>query len=174
MTSAVSLTTFHHWLLEAKPDMMEKTRVIVLHGAKSFPALIDSITHYLNEYDEEAHGGWLAATDAMISAIAADAAQRRLLAVDAPCEKCPPTGPCGLRKVIAGMAKHGHVVLDSVHAAQATADLNGVFHVSLAAYHKDCHLHLNASRFDQRCLAPIIADVYLEWLQCCHRASLSS
>jgi hypothetical protein len=46
--------------------------------------------------------------------------------------------------------------------------------VSLSTMHKDCHMHLNAARFDERCLAPIIADVYLEWLQCtCHRSHVS-
>lgn len=166
MSSVSSLSAFHHWLLDGKPDLLGHLRVIVLHGASTLPELAGSIAHYLNEYDDQADGHWLAPSTDLIHAIAGDAAQRRLLGVDQPCEKCPPTGPCGLRKVIKGIALHGHVVLDSIHASSATQELDGIFHVSLSGQHKDCHMQLNASRFQQRCLAPIIADVYLEWIRC--------
>jgi hypothetical protein len=167
MSSVLSLSSFHHWLLDGKPDLLGHLRVIVLHGAKEFPELADSIAHYLNEYDDQADGHWIAPSTQLIDAIAADPAQRRLLGIDQPCEKCPPTGPCGLRKVIKGLALHGHVVLDSIHAATATDAVEGIFHVSLGAPHKNCHMHLNAERFKRRCLAPIIGDVYLEWIRCC-------
>lgn len=174
MTLVRTLSDFHHWLLDGKPDLTSHPHVIVLHGAGSFPLLGAAIAHYLNEYDDQAAGHWMAMPPHLIDAIAADAAQRRLLGVDQPCDKCPPTGPCGLRKVIKGLALHGHVVLDSPHASAATEKIDGVFHVSLSTMHKDCHMHLNAARFDERCLAPIIADVYLEWLQCtCHRSHVS-
>lgn len=169
MTPARTLTDFHHWLLDGKPACTHNPRVIVLYGADPFPKLGAAIAHYLNEYDDQADGQWMAMPPHLIDAIAADAAQRRLLGVDQTCEKCPPTGSCGLRKVIKGLALHGHVVLDSPHAGAATEKMDGVFHVSLGAMHKDCHIHLNADRFEERCLAPIIADVYLEWLQCSYR-----
>jgi len=171
MSSAKTLSAFHHWLLDGKPDLLGHLRVMVLHGTQSFPDLAGSIAHYLNEYDDRADGHWLAVGEPLIATIAADAAQRRLLGVDQPCDKCPPAGPCGLRKVIKGLALHGHVVLDSIHAGAATETLDGVFHVSLGAPHKDkdCHMHLNAARFHEHCLAPIIADVYLEWVQCSYR-----
>lgn len=166
MSSVPSLSAFHHWLLDGKPDLLGHFRVIVLHGTAALPEIAGTIAHYLNEYDDQADGHWLAPSAQLIDVIAADPAQRRLLGVDQPCDKCPPTGPCGLRKVIKGLALHGHVVLDSIHAASATETLEGIFQVSLNGQHKNCHMHLNAERFDQRCLAPIIADVYLEWIRC--------
>lgn len=166
MSHPSALSEFHHWLLDGKPDLTGHPHVIVLYGAESFHGLTRALAHYLNEYDDEAHGHWMAAQAPLIESIAGDATQRKLLGVDQACEKCPPTGPCGLRKVIKALAQQGHVVFDSPHAAAATESVDGVFYVSLSAFHKDCHMHLNASRFHQRCLAPIIADVYLEWFQC--------
>lgn len=171
MTAASSLTDFHHWLLDGKPDLVDHPHVIVLYGAEKFPCLPRALAHYLNEYDEEGHGHWMGAQPQLIESIAADATQRNLLGVDQACDKCPPTGPCGLRKVIKALVKHGHVVIDSPHAAAATESIEGVFHVSLGAFHKHSHMHLNAARFEERCLAPIIADVYLEWFQCTVRRS---
>lgn len=166
MTSPGTLTEFHHWLLDGKPDYVDHPHVIVLYGAEKYPSLTRALAHYLNEYDDEAHGHWMGVQQPLIATIAADAAQRSLLGVDQSCEKCPPTGPCGQRKVIKALVQHGHVVIDSPHASAATENIDGVFHVSLSEFHKHCHMHLNASRFEERCLAPIIADVYLEWFQC--------
>jgi hypothetical protein len=166
MSHPSTLSEFHHWLLDGKPSQACHPQVIVIHGAESFHELTRALVHYLNEYDDHAHGHWMAVASPLIESIAGDATQRKLLGVDQACEKCPPTGPCGMRKVIKALAQQGHIVLDSPYAAAATENIDDVFHVSLSAFHKDCHMHLNAARFDQRCLAPIIADVYLEWFQC--------
>jgi hypothetical protein len=171
MSHPSALSEFHHWLLDGKPDLTGHPRVIVIHGAESFPDLPRALAHYLNEYDDEARGHWMAVQAALLDSIAGDATQRKLLGVDQSCEKCPPTGPCGLRKVIKALAHQGHVVFDSLHAATATEHIDGAFHVSLTSFHQRCHMHLNASRFDARCLSPIIADVYLEWFQCGLRRS---
>lgn len=166
MNSVSTLSDFHHWLLDGHPQGLTEPQAIVLSGTEKFSGLGSSIVQYLNEYDDRSHGHWMSVTPPLIETIAADATQRKLLGVDTSCEKCPPTGPCGLRKVIKGMATRGHVVIVSPHAAAATQTLEGVFHVSLSDYQKDCHIHLHADLFDERCLAPIIADVYLEWFQC--------
>lgn len=174
MSAVSNLANFHHWLLDGKPNALAYPQVIVLYGASPYPQLSTAIAHYLNEYDDQANGHWICAHAELIETIAGDSMQRKLLGVDQTCEKCPPTGPCGLRKVIKGMAVRGHVIIESIHAAAATEGLDGVFHVSLSKGHKDCHVHINAERFDERCLAPIIADIYLEWFQCSfRRASLS-
>ena len=171
MTPVKSLTAFHHWLLGDAPDTQGFLRSIVLHGAQKMPNLSAAIAHYLNQYDDEANCRWMAMETLLIEAIAGDHSQRKLLGMGEPCEKCPPTGPCGLRKVIKAAALHGHVVLDSIHAPAATQELEGVFHVSLQGSHKDCHMFLNPERFNEKCLAPIIGDVYLEWLNCTFRKS---
>jgi len=166
MSATSAITEFHHWLLDGKPDRFEHPHVIVLYGTENFPSLARSLAHYLNEYDEGADGHWMDVQQSLVEIIAGDAAQRSLLGVDQSCGKCPPTGPCGMRKVIKALVQQGHVILDSPHAGAATEGIDGVFHVSLTAFHKHCHIHLNAERFEGRCLAPVIADVYLEWFQC--------
>ena len=166
MPPAKTLNDFHRWLLDDTPDTVGYLRVIVIHGAAEYPLLAAAVSEYLNEYDDDSKGKWLALAPSLIEAIADDSAQRRLLGVEDPCPKCPPTGPCGLRKVIKALALHGRVVLDSEHAPKATHDLEGIFHVGLATDMKDCHLTINPGKFKARCLAPIIGDIYLEWLHC--------
>jgi hypothetical protein len=78
MTLVRTLSDFHHWLLDGKPESTSHPHVIVLHGAGSFPTLSAAIAHYLNEYDDQADGHWMAMPPHLIDAIAADAAQRRL------------------------------------------------------------------------------------------------
>ncbi|TAE90272.1 MAG: hypothetical protein EAZ81_10660 [Verrucomicrobia bacterium] len=151
MSAVSNLANFHHWLLDGKPEALAYPQVIVLHGASQYPQLSTAIAHYLNEYDDQANGHWICSNAELIEAIAADPMQRKLLGIDQTCEKCPPTGPCGLRKVIKGMAQRGHVIIESIHAAAATEGLDGVFHVSLSKGPKDFHVHLNAERFDERC-----------------------
>ncbi|MEN9992213.1 MAG: hypothetical protein RLZZ224_1915 [Verrucomicrobiota bacterium] len=169
MSAVSNLANFHHWLLDGKPNALAYPQVMAVHGTCAYPWLTTAIANYLNEYDDQANGHWICANADLIETIAGDAMQRRLLGVDQTCEKCPPTGPCGLRKVIKGMAQRGHVIIESIHATAATEGLEGVFHVSLTKGLKDCHVYVHAERFDERCLAPIIADIYLEWFQCSFR-----
>jgi hypothetical protein len=102
----------------------------------------------------------------LIEAIAADPSQRRLVGVDAACEKCPPTSACGIRKVIAAVSARGNCVLDSIYAPVATMDMNQAFRVSLSNPQGNWHVRLDPSLFPASCLAPIIGDIYLEWLEC--------
>lgn len=169
MTLAKTLTAYHHWLLDGAPDDTGHLHVIVLHGVENQGVLSQQIAQYLNEYDSDGHGRWLAPTQELIETIAGDPSQRKLLGIEEACGKCPATSPCSQRKVMKGMARHSFVVLDSVHAAGAVEDLEGIFHISLTLDHNDCHMRLNTEKFNPRCLAPIISDVYLEWIQCTFR-----
>ncbi|MFY7818854.1 MAG: hypothetical protein ACOVRB_10875 [Akkermansiaceae bacterium] len=102
-----TLSEFHNWLLDGKPARACHPQVIVLHGAETFHGLSAALAHDLNEYDDLAHGHWLGIQSPLIASIAGDATQRKLLGEDSSCEKCPPTGPCGIRKVIKALARHG-------------------------------------------------------------------
>lgn len=166
MKAAQTLSSFHHWLLDADQPGAGLSRVLVLHGSQMHPELSGEIADYLNQYDEDSRGRWIAMHPSLIEAIARDASQRRLLGMADPCPNCPPAGPCGLRKVVRALAGHGHIVIDSPHAPVAADAAINVFHVSLEPGHDGCHLQLNPDCFRNHILAPIIGDVYLEWLNC--------
>lgn len=159
-----TLTEFHHWLLAEEntgaPFVLLNTP---LDGPIGCAA---AVARLLNEFDEESGGNWIALTPQIVHAIAADPAQRRLLGVSDSCEKCPPTSRCGLRKVMAAIAKRGHVVFDDPIGFEATEDeLNG-FRASLGiplTAPESFHIILNPAHFHSRCLAPLIADSFLEW-----------
>ncbi|MGB6220609.1 hypothetical protein [Haloferula sp.] len=159
-----TLTEFHHWLLaeEAKgaPFVLLQTQDSSLIGCAA------AVARLLNEFDEESGGNWIALTPQIIHAIAADPAQRRLLGITESCGKCPPTSRCGLRKVVAAIAKRGHVVFDDALAFEAIDEDPNGFRGSIGIPKSSAdsyHIILNPSRFHSRCLAPLIADSFLEW-----------
>lgn len=166
MSQLSALSAFHHWLLELRSDDASLPHVLVIGDAVHYPQLAADIAHHLNQYHDAGSGKWLALPTALIESIAGDAHQRRLVGVDAACEKCPPTSVCGIRKVIAAVANHGNVVLDSIHATAATKDMKQVFRVSLSNPEGSWHVRLDPALFPVSCLAPIIGDIYLEWLEC--------
>jgi len=166
MSSLSSLSAFHHWLLEVSHDDTTPPNVLIVGDALSYPQLAADIAHHLNQFHDSNSGKWLALPTVLIEAIAADPSQRRLVGVDAACEKCPPTSACGIRKVIAAVAARGNCVLDSVYAAAATIGMTQAFRVSLSNPQGSWHVRLDPSLFPASCLAPIIGDIYLEWLEC--------
>ncbi len=165
MLQSSLLSDFHRWLLR-DPDLPHfGKRCIVLHGSKDWPQLTKRIASYLNEFDAEAQGLWLGINDELLELIASDPAQRRMLGLEDCCAKCPPTGACGLRKVLKRCAEHGCVVMDSIHSGQATKELKHVFHAAIGEVLWPCHLRLEASLFLPRSIAPMVSDVFLDWVQ---------
>lgn len=162
MKAAQTLSSFHHWLLDANQPGEGLSRVLVLHGAQMHPELSGGIAPYLNQYDEDSQGRWIAMAPSLIEALAGDASQRRLLGMEEPCPSCPSAGPYELRKVVRALTGHGHIVIDSPHAPVASDTAINVFHISLESGRDGCPLQLNQDRFRNQILAPIIGDVYLE------------
>ena len=171
MTATTSLSVFHQWLL-AGPAGQVSACAIMLHCDDSLPCthLIRDIADYLNEYDDEGDGRWLPATPDLVEKIVLDERHRRLLGM-----RRTGAGKAGdpqaeYRETLAGLGRRGHVVFRWPGVADEAPDLANAFHAGIGPPHKipgECHLILNSELMDQKCIAHIIGDVFLEWL---HRA----
>jgi len=167
MPPVSSIATFHHWLMAEPPEAMP-SHAIVLHGTDGRPSghLAQAIARYLNEFDDESEGHWMAFDPGLVETIAANPGDRRMLGLRDPQTNGSLTGPVGLKEAIRALADRGHAVLDTPLAAAATREMPGAFHVALglpADFLDDCHMILNPKRFGPRCLAPVIGDTFLEW-----------
>ena len=159
-----TLSDFHRWLLADEPG--SAPFVLLQYPQEDPTGCAAAVARLLNEFDEESGGNWIALSPEVVRTIAADPAQRRLLGVVEPCPNCPPTSRCGLRKVLSAIARRGHVVFDDRLALEATEDLDNGFRASIGvpdSQPESYHIILNPDRFQARCLAPLIADSFLEW-----------
>ncbi len=168
MTATNSLSIFHQWLL-AVPSGHAPARTIMLHGDSAVfcDRLLEEIADYLNEYDDDDAGCWLAATSGLVVQISEDAHLRQLLGMSDPCPDCPPTGPCGIRKILSTLGERGHVIIRGSTPPDKKLDLPHAFHAGIGnqpGSAMKCHLVLNPELMDPGSLAHIIGDVYLEWL----------
>lgn len=159
MTASTSFSAFHQWLL-ADPDAAACACAITLHTAPSLPgvSMVGEITDYLNEYDDDGDGRWLSATNELVEKVAADANYRQLLGIP---ESDPP-GPDGFVKTLAALCRRGRVVFEAVDELEP----DQAFHAGIGDTPGDfegCHLILNPTLIDRKCIPHIIGDVFLEW-----------
>jgi len=177
MTASISISIFHQWLL-ADPASKASACAIILHGIDASRAeqVIQEIAEYLNEYDDDGDGRWLPATRELVEKIARDPNHRRLLGMD---EAAPyPLGDAEaeFQKTIAALGRRGHVVFKSPGVSEEELDLAGAFHAGIGEARliaEPCHVILNPSLIDQKCISHIVGDVFLEWLHCEMRRSSS-
>lgn len=170
MTATTPLSVFHQWLL-ADPANRASACAIILHTDTTYPCedLIQIIANHLNEYDDDGDGCWLPATPELVGKIAKDPNQRLLLGL-AQNQNPPATGH---PRTLAALGHRGHVVFRSP-SSDVTASLSNTFHAGVGLpkdLPENCHLILNANLMDQKCIAHIIGDVFLEWLHCEMRQS---
>jgi len=169
MSVVPSISSFKQWLRAAAPATPAACS-IVLHGtpANLSPKLAHGIASYLNEYDADGDGRWLAVPPDLVPLITEDPNHRRLLGLEGePDHHYLPTSPYGIQKALAALATIGYVVLDSPLASAATSRLKNVFHVGLGLPPDglaECHIILNPALFHASCLPQIVGDVFLEWL----------
>lgn len=168
MPAGPSIALFHQWLLAAAPEAPVACSII-LHGTPQAlsPRLSTGIVAYLNEYDDEGDGRWLAVQPDLVPLIADDPRHRHLLGLEDDPEVGPLTHPFGIQRALAALAARGHVVLDSPLASAATRGLKNVFHVGIGLPPDglaECHIILNPGLFQFNCLPQIVGDVFLEWL----------
>jgi len=168
MTASTSMSVFHQWLL-ADPASKTSACAIILHIADSRPCglLIQEITDYLNEYDDDGDGRWLPATPELVEKVAKDPNHRRLLGMG---ENALGT-ECGseLQQTLSALGQRGHVVFRSPGAPDESLNLANTFHAGVGRAGEiadECHLILNPDLMDQKCIAHVIGDVFLEWLHC--------
>jgi hypothetical protein len=167
MSATQSLSCFHQWLLSSS-DPPCPSRVIVLHGgcAEPLDPLVGEIARYLNEYDGEGAGRWLAATPELVLRISRSPDSRRLLGMGSPCPSCPPDGPCGISKTLTALGRHGYVVFRSDTTRGKPLDLPDAFHAGIGSDDREwdkCHLILNSDLVHSRNLAHMVSDVFLDW-----------
>lgn len=162
MSKSQSLSVFHQWLL-ADPERKGSAFAIILHQDDPSPSesLIEDITNHLNEFDDSSEGNWLPATPELVERIARDPSHRRMLGLQE--EQNPPSS--GHPRTLAALGQRGHVVLRS--PADGNLNLANTFHVGLGNpknLPECCHVTLNSGLMDQKCIAHLIGDVFLEWL----------
>ena len=168
MTASVSLSVFHQWLL-ADPASQTSACAIVLHIADSRPCdlLIQEITDYLNEYDDDGDGRWLPASPQLVEKIAHDANHRRLLGLEE--LPAPTADESETRNILAALGQRGHVVFRSPDNSADEPGIANAFHAGVGSSGEitgDCHLTLNPELMGQNCIAHVIGDVFLEWVHC--------
>lgn len=175
MTASISLSVFHQWLL-AEPASKASACAIILHSddAKSAESLIPEVATYLNEYDDDGDGRWLPATDELVSKISQDPSHRQLLGMEDFTENAVSAEE--FHKTLSALGQRGHVVFRAQGGTGEEPDLANTFHAGIGKP-KDagqpCHVILNPGLIDSKSIAPIIGDVFLEWLHCESRRNSS-
>lgn len=131
--------------------------------------LIQEIADYLNEYDDDGDGRWLPATPELVGKILQDENHRRLLGMAELAIARPSDPLAAYRQALTGLGQRGHVVFRAPGSSAEDLDLTNTFHAGIGsprAIREKCHLILNSELLDQKCIAHIIGDVFLEWLHC--------
>ena len=172
MTAATTISFFHQWLL-APPANPESACAIMLHGdsASLCERLLVEITDYLNEYDDDGEGRWLAACPDLIRKISADVSHRQLLGLNDTASQSD-RGETEELTILSLLGARGHVVLLAPEAAELPFELPNAFHAGVGGGWGtlgSCHLILNPKLMDRKCIALIIGDVFLEWRHCDHQ-----
>lgn len=170
MTASISMSVFHQWLL-ADPASKASACAIILHGGEFAPfgMLIQEIAEYLNEYDDDGEGRWLPATPELVGKVAKDPNHRRLLGMDENGFPEPLDPADEFRKTLSALGQRGHVVFQSTGIPDEELDLAHTFHAGIGMAEDisgKCHIILNPELIDQKCIAHIVGDVFLEWLNC--------
>lgn len=164
------MSLFHQWLL-ADPAGASPACAIVLHipDSRSCDFLIHELTGYLNEYDDDAEGRWLPATRELVVKVSRDAHHRRLLGMDelAPGQRADSESE--LHQTLTAIGRRGHVVFRDPGVPDEKPSLSNTFHAGVGIsgeIAEPCHLILNPELMDQKCVARVIGDVFLEWFYC--------
>ena len=168
MTASTSLSVFHQWLL-ADPASKASACAIILHtdDSRASGQLIQEIAEYLNEYDDDGDGRWLPATPELVEKVSRDPNHRRLLGMEESTIASSDDPQIEFRNTLTALGQRGHVVLRAPGIPDDDLDLSNTFHAGVgnsAELLEKCHLILNPDLMDQKCIAHIIGDVFLEWL----------
>ncbi len=164
MISSNAISTFHQWLL-GSPNARCESRTIVLHGDsnETFDPLILEITAYLNEYDDEGVGHWLAATSGLVREIVGNPELLCLLSGDS---QSPVGNSLDQTTILTALGRRGQVVLRDNSPDEDPLDLPAAFHAGLGNADcgcAKCHLVLNPDLVHPHSLAHMVSDVFLDW-----------
>lgn len=176
MNTYSSIQEFHNWL-HAKCNPLGESCSILLHdnGAVVDDGLVEKIAEYLNEYDEEGEGRWLAATETLVRAIAEDAFLRQLIGLEY--ELLNEKADCSaiFARAFDAMSRRGHII-GRPPVSDYLLQSNGQhFDVGIGDTEpRLCHMILNPDKISSEHIAPIIGDVFLEWLHGRYGTELSA
>lgn len=167
MIASPSISIFHQWL-HAQPQHTAP-RSIILHcnDPRLSNAIITELADYLNEYDDDGNGGWLAATPELVTTLTRDDNHRQLLGLPEAID--PHHQSANHRAALASLTQRGHIVFRAPSPDRDATSPANAFHAGVgkpAEIRKNCHLILNSALLAQNCIAHIIGDVFLEWLHC--------
>ena len=145
----------------------------MVHGdpGESVDSIVPALAEYLNEYDDACDGRWLAATSELVSRIAADTANQRLLGLEVGVDDIPGDPATASRQVLDALCSRGHIVMAAT-GDPAADEAPDAFHVGIGrsgALAERCHMTINSTRIERNCAAHIIGDVFLEWMNCTQR-----
>ena len=112
MTAFNSLSIFHQWLL-AEPSGHAPVRTIMLHGDSAVfsDRMLEEIADYLNEYDDDDAGCWLAATSGLVRQVSEDEHLLQLLGI---ADISPPGSSRRIRNTLVALGRRGHVIIRAV------------------------------------------------------------
>lgn len=166
MKTSSSINEFHKWL-QAKSGRSDCACSILLHdnGAVVDEDLVEKIAGYLNEYDEEGEGRWLAATNSLVRTIAEDAFLRQLVGLEYDMPRELAESPVSRSLTFDALSRRGYVIgcpptSDAIDPSAARFFQVGVGDMEPRL----CHMVLNPEKISDQHMAPIIGDVFLEWL----------
>lgn len=160
-----TLTEFHHWLLAEEAN--GAPFILLETGELPRSACAAKIAHHLNEFDDDSGGNWVSLDSEVIHAIAVDPAQGRLIGLDDARIENSPTSASGIQRVIRALARRGHIVINHPEATAALAEEPNGFRAALGlppSGGDGFHIILDPGGFPSQCLAPLVADSFLEWL----------
>ena len=168
------VSEFCQWLLQDNSPKASLTS-IVLHGKAEIVSdrLVEEISRYLNEYDDEAGGCWLGASRALLGAIAADSNLTRMMDLGGCCgcrggccSKAEPSEDQKQAVILKALAARGHLVFRAPAGHLELPTHARAFHAGIGE--RDdiadrCHITVDPDMIDTGRLPQIVADVYLEW-----------
>ena len=170
MTASPSMSVFHQWLL-AGPACNRPRSTIIVHIAdgRHCGQLIREIADYLNEYDADAEGRWLAATPDLVEKITRDPNHRRMLGLQENPSSDPEGSAIEHLNTLGVLGQRGHVVFRAPGVSDDSLHLSNAFHAGVGRAWEipnKCHLILDPELMGRPCIAHVIGDVFLEWLHC--------
>ncbi len=166
MTSSTPMSAFCQWLL-AEPSATPAC-AIVLHGERedTLNPIIDGIAQYLNEYDGEADGFWLSATDELIQKAASDPGNRRLLGLEDLNDPDEAASKEQIKQAIRALGRKGHLVFRCPEEPGTDLTPGQAFHAGIGNHlsiKTPCHLTIDPALVSPGSIPHIIGDVFLEW-----------
>ncbi|BCX50048.1 hypothetical protein HAHE_39560 [Haloferula helveola] len=157
-TPSIQLPDLHRWLFHA--DAGSRWSILV---SRPDPTLLAAVCRQMNLCCDDGNTCWMAFGPADIHVIAADEATRNLLGIDT-CAKCPPTGPCGRRKVIRALAARGDAILGDPLADAALENERNILRLEVCGSSGLISLRPTDQ---QRHLLPgtLLANLAADWLE---------